>query len=508
MKKDQSLYEYHKKRDFTQTPEPSSEKPKKTGKHPIFVVQKHDASRLHYDFRLEIGDILVSWAVPKGPSTDPTEKRLAMRTEDHPLEYSDFEGVIPEGEYGAGTVIVWDTGTYRYLEGKHGTKPPIDKALNEGHITVWLEGKKLKGGYALTRMDSKGKWLMVKIRDDEADARRNPVNTQPESVLSGRTNDELAAESEHQNTGKYNYLSHSKRHTVDFSNTDKLFFPDEGITKGDFIEYYGRIADVMLPHLKDRPLNMHRFPDGIHGEGFYQQEIPDYFPEWIERTKVGKEGGNITHIICQDADTLLYLANQACITPHVWLSRTDRLNMPDLMVFDLDPPTDDFQPVRHVALLLRMFLKELDMESFVKTTGSKGLHVTVPLDRSADYEEVRDFAHSLAIILAEQESELVTTEQRKEKRRGRVFVDYLRNRYGQTVVAPYAVRARPSAPIAVPIEWEELKEKNLTSESYNIKNIFRRLAQKEDPWKEIWKKSYSVSATIQYLREIQKTVLK
>jgi len=153
------------------------------------VVQEHAARSLHYDFRLEAGGVLKSWALPKGPSTDPREKRLAMPTEDHPLDYGDFEGTIPEGEYGAGTVIVWDTGDYRNLTEKGGEEVPIEQALEDGHAVVWLEGKKLRGGYALNRI-AKGKderWLLVKKRDDEADARRNPVKTEPESVLSGRT---------------------------------------------------------------------------------------------------------------------------------------------------------------------------------------------------------------------------------------------------------------------------------------------------------------------------------
>lgn len=187
MNKDKSLAEYKKKRDFGKTPEPSGVKLKKPGQLPLFVIQKHDASSLHYDFRLEIGGVLVSWAVPKGPSTDPKEKRLAMRTEDHPLEYADFEGVIPKGEYGAGTVIVWDTGTYSNLEGKNGKRVTAEQALKDGHIAVWIEGRKLKGGYALTRMGNGKKWLLVKMRDDEANARRNPVKTEPTSVLSGQS---------------------------------------------------------------------------------------------------------------------------------------------------------------------------------------------------------------------------------------------------------------------------------------------------------------------------------
>ena len=194
MNKEDSLKEYRGKRKFGQTPEPSGTKVKKSSGSPIFVIQKHAASSLHYDFRLEIGGVLVSWAVPKGPSTDPKEKRLAMRTEDHPMDYADFEGVIPQGEYGAGTVIVWDTGTYRKLEAKESKHRTMEQSLKEGHVSVWLEGGKLKGGYAITRLGQGKKWLLVKIRDDEADPRRNPVKTEPESVLSGRNIEEMKTE--------------------------------------------------------------------------------------------------------------------------------------------------------------------------------------------------------------------------------------------------------------------------------------------------------------------------
>lgn len=190
-----SLKQYREKRNFSKTREPSGTI-REGGSKPIFVIQKHDASSLHYDFRLEIDGVLVSWAVPKGPSTDPRQKRLAVRTEDHPLEYADFEGTIPEKEYGGGTVLVWDSGTYRNLkEEEKGPENSMVDALGNGHLTVWLEGAKLQGGYALTKVGYRGKndWLLVKMKDDGADARRNPVSTQPESVLTGRTIEEIAA---------------------------------------------------------------------------------------------------------------------------------------------------------------------------------------------------------------------------------------------------------------------------------------------------------------------------
>jgi DNA ligase D-like protein (predicted 3'-phosphoesterase) len=190
-----SLERYKRKRDFRRTPEPSGGRRRSGPRQPMFVIQKHQARSLHYDFRLEAGGTLKSWAVPKGPSTDPRDKRLAMRTEDHPLDYGSFEGIIPEGQYGAGTVIVWDTGGYRNLTERDGQEVPIEQAIEEGHAVVWLEGRKLRGGWALRRIsrsgDERERWLLVKKKDEFADARRNPVSTQPESVLSGATIEEL-----------------------------------------------------------------------------------------------------------------------------------------------------------------------------------------------------------------------------------------------------------------------------------------------------------------------------
>jgi DNA ligase D-like protein (predicted 3'-phosphoesterase) len=189
-----SLDTYREKRDLGRSSEPSGSRRRRGPKQPMFVIQKHDASSLHYDFRLEAGGVLKSWAVPKGPSTDPRDKRLAMAVEDHPLDYGDFEGLIPEGEYGAGPVIVWDTGTYRNLTERDGDEVPIEQAVEDGHVTVWLEGEKLHGGYSLRRMADDRRWLLVKKRDDHADARRNPVSSQPASVKSGRTVEEIAAD--------------------------------------------------------------------------------------------------------------------------------------------------------------------------------------------------------------------------------------------------------------------------------------------------------------------------
>lgn len=270
---------------------------------------------------------------------------------------------------------------------------------------------------------------------------------------------------------------------VQTSHEEKIFFPDEGITKGEVVAYYRKIAEFMLPHLKERPLMMHRFPDGIDGEGFYQKEVPDYFPSWIPRVELAKKGGKVTHAVCNNAATLAYLANQACITPHIWLSRRDKPDMPDRMIFDLDPSGDDFGKVREAALHLRDKLKDLGLPSFVMTTGSRGLHVTVPLLRKNDFDKVRETARRIAKKLAENHPDDLTLEQSIEKREGRLFIDTNRNAYAQTAAAPYSVRARPGAPVATPLHWDEVAEGSLGPRAYTIKNIFRRLSAIDPPWK-------------------------
>ena len=272
-------------------------------------------------------------------------------------------------------------------------------------------------------------------------------------------------------------------HTIETSNEKKVLFPGEKITKGDLIVYYHEIARRMLPHLKDRPAVMHRFPDGVKSSGFYEKNLPDHFPKWIGRVTLKKEGGKITHVVCNDVATLVYLANQACITPHVWLSKKGKLDYPDQIIFDLDPSGDDFGVVRHAAVSLRKLLREVGLTAFVKTSGSRGLHVHVALDRSANFDAARSFARDVAKVLAGRDPKHLTTEQRKNKRRGRVFLDTNRNAYGQTAAPPYSVRPKEGAPVAAPLDWNELKDSKLNPQTYTILNIFKRLGRKQDPWK-------------------------
>jgi bifunctional non-homologous end joining protein LigD len=279
------------------------------------------------------------------------------------------------------------------------------------------------------------------------------------------------------------------RYSVELSNTDKVLFPDAGITKGDLIDYYQAVADVMIPHTEDRPLTLHRFPDGIAEDGFYQQESADYFPAWIRTRKVARAGDDngdpVEHVLCNNRATLVYLANQAVIALHGWLARAPRLSRPDRLIFDLDPADHDFAAVRRAARRVVALMQELGMTPYAMTTGSRGLHIVAPLRADRDFDQVRALAQDMAAYLAARHPDELTAEQRKNKRRGRIYLDVMRNAYGQTGVMPYAVRALPGAPVATPLDLDELGDSALDPQRWHIGNILRRLGQKGDPWSDI-----------------------
>ena len=276
---------------------------------------------------------------------------------------------------------------------------------------------------------------------------------------------------------------------VKLSHPDKVLFPDDGITKADLADYYASVAEAMLPLVKDRPMNLWRWNNGIGGQRVVQQGIPKGAPEWVARVEVERRaGGNVTHAMINDARTLRWLSNQNCITPHVWQSRADKLDRPDRIVFDLDPSVEDeleqFDDVRKGALALGDHLRELGLVPFAMTTGSRGIHVVAPLKRTKDANTVRERAGEIAEEFAASHDTL-TTFWRKEKRDGRILVDTARNTYAQTVVAPYAVRALPGAPVATPLEWDELKDPELHPRRWTLRDVGARIADRGNPWSDI-----------------------
>lgn len=814
-----SLRRYREKRDFGVTPEPSGEVAPSAGE-PRFVIQEHAATSHHFDLRLEIGGVLVSWAIPKGPSYDPDVKRLAVHVEDHPLAYADFEGVIPEGQYGAGRVIVWDRGTWtRAHEGKG---PPGD-AIAEGHLAIRFAGEKLKGDWALIRTGPAGdkeQWLFFKMKGPDADPDRDIVAERPESVLSGRTIDELA-----QSTGpgpdeifgglpedqranliraeqpdwiepmlatlteetvsgpgwiferkldgerclafrsgdQVRLLSRNRRvmnesypelveaisalpaddfiidgeivafdgprtsferlqqrmhitsaakarrskvavflyvfdvlhlagydttrvelrhrqhllttafhlreplrglehregdgaalraeacaagwegliakqadsayesgrsrrwlklkcvaqqefvvagwtdpggarsgfgalmlgywedgalryagnvgtgfsdaqlreigkrlrelerdeppfapgedlpkgahfvepelvaevgftewlskgrlrhprflglredvdpttvvreqpaeptielpppaaleHRVEVSHPEKVLFPEAGVTKAEFVDYFARVAGTMLPHVRGRPLSLLRFPDGPEGERFFQKDAPEFFPDWIPRERVASEGHDpVNYAVAESPDALVYLANLVAEL-HPWTSRREALYRPDRLIFDIDPPEGaEFARIIAAARTLRALLEEIGLAAFVMTSGSRGLHVVSPLRPEVEVEQVAGFAQALARVVAQHAPDELTVEHRKAKRGDRLLIDPWRNSRGQTSIAPYAVRARPEAPVATPLDWAELDDPEIGPRRYTVRNVLARLAGRGDPWAEI-----------------------
>lgn len=294
-------------------------------------------------------------------------------------------------------------------------------------------------------------------------------------------------------------------HRVELSNLDKILFPDDGITKGDLVDYYEQVADTMLPHLEDRPLTLHRYPDGIAEDGFFQQSREDHFPDWFGSVEVdhGGKTGQVDHPLADNRASVVFLADQGTITLHRWLSRKDSLDQPDILVFDLDPPGSDFEPVCRGAQLLGDAMKDMGLTPFVMTTGSSGLHVVAPLRPEADFEQVREMAKSFTRWLANEHPDDFTTEQRKAKRKGRVYLDIMRNAFGQTAVAPYAVRALQGAPVATPLEWDELDDVDLGPRSYTVSNIPKRLGSKTDPWQGMHRHAVKPATLKKNLKDVE-----
>jgi len=290
------------------------------------------------------------------------------------------------------------------------------------------------------------------------------------------------------------------RRAVTITNPDKAIFPHDGITKRELVEYYRRIAPHMLPHLRGRPIAMERYPDGIDQPGFFQKAAASYYPDWIRTVTVRKVGGTVRHLVCDDAVTLGYIANLACVTPHIWLSRVPKIDYPDQLVFDLDPSGDSFELVKTTAQAFKQLLDQLHIPAYVKTTGSRGLHVAVPLRRDLRFDAVRAVARQLAEMVVSEAPGERTLELRKALRRGRVFVDTNRNAYAQTVAPVYAVRARPGAPVSIPLEWQELSDRALRPNGVTIRTIEGRLTAAGDPWAGFWRRAVSLNRVA---RELQ-----
>ncbi|MFA5039262.1 MAG: DNA ligase D [Candidatus Omnitrophota bacterium] len=801
------LKEYKRKRNFRRTPEPAGKR-RAEGSGLVYVVQKHDASHLHYDLRLEYRGVLKSWAVPKGIPLESGARRLAIETEDHPMEYRDFEGVIPEPDYGAGTVMVWDSGRYYVDENLslEENRRQTQEGLSRGRLSFVLEGEKIKGAYTLVKMKKSGQkpqWLLLRRQGAQPPGRYSDV-----SVKTGRTMEEIAGgapapkkkddisilfkpEDFHlseqgpmpQNVapmlavlvdepfdGKdwifelkwdgyrclaeirqgevrlysrnnktqnerfpavakafsdfpadalfdgeivavdekgasrfqllQNYLNGGRGALIyyvfdilylgtndlrklplarrkeilrgvlpssavvrfsdyvesngraffdivqknglegvvakkldspyrsgsrsrewlkvkalrvqeaviggftrpkggsrkffsalllgvydgarlrfightgggfseqslkdihgrleklaqencpfekapvtnaaavwvrpelvcqvkflewtaegfmrqpvflglredarpqdtrrespqsvgetlsrrpELTHLDKIFWPREGYTKKDLIEYYQDIAGVILPYLKDRPQSLNRFPDGIEGENFFQKNVDSMPPEWVSTASFRSESRSsaIRYLLCQDKESLAYLNNLGCIELNVWNSTIQNPRNPDYLVFDLDPVDVDFEDVVRVALEIKDFLDHVELTAFCKTSGGRGLHIYVPLRHAYSFEQVREFARIASFLIHARMPRLTSLERNPGRRKGRVYLDYLQNRYASTMASAYSLRPRPGATVSSPLEWKEL-DSGLRPEAFTIRSMRRRLDKKGDIWK-------------------------
>jgi bifunctional non-homologous end joining protein LigD len=652
-----ATHDYSRKRNFEKTPEP---RPGGGTRRPAdsFVVHRHEARRLHYDFRVAVEDRLLSWAVPKGFSYNPTVKRLAVRTEDHPLEYLEFRGIIPRGEYGAGTIDIWDQGTFRLIRGAS-----VEEAAAAGEIKLRLYGRRLRGEWHLVRTRNQD-WLLFKARDlyaREGDtllpSSMDPGRLEPEElpldlepmtpagdsppfsdpgwlyeldfegwrVYAGKQEGEpflrFSGHSDHRglpeslsgqigslgcetalldavlvglddsgrpsraalsaawaknpgavtlylvdilnwegfSTRKLSLLDRkhllrsilppsvtlmyvdavaeqgerlaaeaaragmgallAKRADSPYvpgpskawrrmllsggdepggvpgpapalaaprglrlTNPGKVFWPVEGYTKRDLYEYYEAVAELVVPHLRGRPVHLRRFPNGIEGKSFYQRKAPEHTPDWVTQVELGDPPER--YILCDDRRTLLYLVNLGSIDLHPWLSRAASADSPDWAVVDIDAKESSFQTAVKVARKTGGLLRGLGIQSFLKTSGGTGLHVFVPLAPGYSYEQSRFFAEAVARVVAVENRDAATIERKPRERRGKVYVDFLQNRRGQTIVPPYSARPVPGAKVSMPLDWDELRA-DLRPERFTIRTALERVRERGDLFRSV-----------------------
>jgi bifunctional non-homologous end joining protein LigD len=283
---------------------------------------------------------------------------------------------------------------------------------------------------------------------------------------------------------------------------EKVLFPDDGITKGDLALYYEAMAPVILPHLRGRPVTMERYPGGIGEKGFWQKDVSKGFPSWLQRVRVPKKDGVVHHPVVADTRSLLWLTNQNTITQHVWASRVPHLDRPDLCVFDLDPSTDNVAEVRAAAIGLRDLLQELGLPSWVKTTGSKGFHIVVPIDGKTDIAVVARFANAVGALFVSLAPDRLTQEFSKVDRRGRIYVDTGRNGYSATFAAAYTVRARRGAPVSAPCTWEEVERGEVHPGTFTVRNMAERIAKVGDVWGDMRRRGRSLKRPLEKLQRL------
>ena len=513
------LREYRRKRDFSRTREPAGGVAADAQEgHRRFVIQRHRATRLHYDFRLEMGGVLASWAVPKGPTLDPAARRAAFHVEDHPLEYYDFEGVIPAGEYGGGDVIVWDVGTWELHEAGRSADPV--EAVASGELHFGMQGSRLRGGFLLVRTgiepSGKERWLLLHKHDDFA-VDGWDAEDHPRSVLSGRTNDEVKADPDRlwrsdlpaaqasialkptgwdppaddeiaaldalDRSGAWHVFGRDLRVT----NLDKVLFPprpdEDPVTKRDLLRYTAQIAPTLVPYLTRRPLNMHRYPNGAQSKGFWHKELPDHAPDWLARwdNPDADPGETRTYVVVDEPAAIVWAANFGALEWHAWTSRIDDPHLPSYALIDLDPGTSTtWDDILVLARLHRTAFEHLDMTARPKLTGRRGIQIWVPITTGPTFDDTRAWVEKLSKIVGNIVPDLVSWKWQVQDRGGLARLDYTQNAVNKTLVAPYSPRPSAGAPVSAPIEWDELDDPALRPDGYTVRSILPRLAERGD----------------------------
>lgn len=467
-----SLKKYNLKRDFTKTKEPVG-KVSKSSKKLKFVVQHHLARKDHYDLRLEWNGTMKSWAVPKGPSYNSQDKRLAVLVEDHPLSYRNFEGTIPKGEYGAGVVMLWDEGTWEPLE-------PLPKNFKVSSFKFVLKGQRLQGKWTLIKMQDNN-WLLIKENDNIY--LFDDIKVFERSIRTNRTMEEIK-----ENKEVIKAKTSLKNHIIDgitITNSDKVIFKELGITKQDIAYYYHLASKRMLPFIKGRLFSTIRCPNGLGQEEFFMKHF-NPINEGVKKILV-KNAKNIKedYYYIDSVSGIISEVQMNSYEFHILGSRVETLENPDIMVFDLDPDKSiSMETLKEGVRDLKSILDKLNLKAYLKVSGQKGYHILVPIKKKMSWLEFRNTSKNIVKLMEATWPNKYTSNIRKNKRKKKIFIDWVRNTRFSTSVAPYSIRLKENCPVSFPISWRELDKVNPSD--ITLSEAIKRLKRK-DPWADFYK---------------------